>query len=568
MSEKKHTKLRHETKTFQTPLPNIRAKIHVQYYTDHSATLSGYLIDAKTTLRHDSDICGSTTVHHLEQIPSKEKHLVSRLVTKYKQKNTSKPTMVFTDKPYTSAYATLSAEDRQKLCPTTWRAQSTQDSALSYFSTTMLPLLDSYGMDIDITDCLDILSHMQSDAESHGNHLGNPELTQKTVFKHAREFNSLYRSMQALFPECNFPDMELPIPSAARALQTEQCKALPDEVRVKVAVSLEHLISNGLSTGAAIMLSGMARTAEACAPRFNEMLITESYVVYGILTQATNTVRIADLKTDSSYRPIILPRYTRDLLMLRIDWLKKQGFSEEEISLLPVVASRDDPRVMATPKDLSSFFRELLSVLGCDHNYWHAVDTAMLMEPDYIGTTRIPNRDPSAYIARRAGCTMYRNIAGIDVDLLDALMGHRLSKHAVDWASWLRRPENWPVVAAQMERVIFDPHHSAHPLFSPIELHAGDCYHSDFSQIGFAFQADPDGPELEIELCVTSSEAGDAILLLSPSIVLSADSKFVYPSDRSLYPPIVGTVHDLDTYMQWIHEAEDLNLTKFLPKVD
>ena len=74
--------------------------------------------------------------------------------------------------------------------------------------------------------------------------------------------------------------------------------------------------------------------------------------------------------------------YAVDALQMRMDWLREQGFTDEEIQKLPVVSSANDPRLMASPNDLSAYLRELLSLLGCGKKYWEAVDEVMLAEPD------------------------------------------------------------------------------------------------------------------------------------------------------------------------------------------
>ena len=67
--------------------------------------------------------------------------------------------------------------------------------------------------------------------------------------------------------------------------------------------------------------------------------------------------------------------------------------------------------------------------------------------------------------------------------LVDALMGHRLRGEDAWWAEWIRREDNWPIIAQVLEGIILDPNHSAHPAYalaasnsSPQVCHAAQKY--------------------------------------------------------------------------------------------
>ena len=51
--------------------------------------------------------------------------------------------------------------------------------------------------------------------------------------------------------------------------------------------------------------------------------------------------------------------------------------------------------------------------------------------------------------------------------LVDALMGHHLRSENAWWVDWIRREDNWPVIAQVLESIILDPNHSAHPAYAP-----------------------------------------------------------------------------------------------------
>ena len=84
--------------------------------------------------------------------------------------------------------------------------------------------------------------------------------------------------------------------------------------------------------------------------------------------------------------------------------------------------------------------------------------------------------DVTAYLLRRSGCTYLCNCTTVPLPdgrsvmphgLVDALMGHRLRSEDAWWADWIKREDNWAVIAQVLESIILDPNHSAHPAFAP-----------------------------------------------------------------------------------------------------
>ena len=568
----KKKKLQHSKEIFPTVLSNIKAVINEQRYTDGSVRLSGYLADARTGIRLDQDISGNIKVRTFNQIPDKRQQLIARLTAAYQQATAStRSTVEISSTPYTQAYDDLSPEQRLQLLSPAWRAKSTQRQALAYYVGTFLPLLDTYGLDVDAEDAHAIVADLQRIAEQHGNHAGNTYTTQRTTIRHAQQCNHMYQSMRRLVPNYPLPDIMLPVPARAKGIQSEQCKAISLGMRIKLATALLALIPNGLAMGGILMMTSMLRTAEACAPRFGDILFSECYAVYGVIWQTQGGLRIADLKNDSSYRPIILPQYAVDALRLRMTWLRTQGYSDDDIRTMPVVAAPNDPNIMADPKALSAYVRQLLIALGYSDEFWTAVDTLMQTEPDHdeVGTGVL--MDPCAYLLRRAGCTLYCNV-GLDPHLVDALMGHKIKNDPDNWVSKIRRPDCWSEIAAQMERAVFHPQHSNHPLISPIQLTteyldpATLRAATQVSQLGYRLQADPTIGTVEVTITLESCEPGDSIV----AEVSSGRISDVTPSVASVPEShcwCLGRIESLETYMLFIREAEAIDLTSFLPQL-
>lgn len=553
----------HTTKVLRTSIEGVKVKINTQHYGDGTLTIRGYLIDSRTEQKLDLDLKLKDIEGLKSQEAEKERILVERLVKAYREATKTVPTVKYTRGPYSQCYLSLSEDERAEICPNNW-GETTRKQGLAYFKSTMLPILDRIGLDIDFDSEAEILDQMKKAAEENGNYLGNPEQTVNKITQHAKDFNMLYSEMRELCPEYGLPEIKLPVYSGSKTVQAEQFKALPTEGRVKLAAILMKLVSNGLAIGGVLMMTSMVRTAEACVPCFRDIVFFEDYSVYAVLWQ-NGRVKVADLKSKAAYRVIVLPKYATEALRMRKEWLLSQGYRAEEIQNLPVVSAANDPRVMADPNDLSAFLRGLLSLLGFKRGYWDAVSEVMLAEPDLDGN-RKRSRDPSAYVLRRNGCTLCCNVCGMDPDLVDALMGHKLSRDCREqWNHYIRRPENWPIIAAQLERVVYHPLYSANPAFAPIVLRADEDYASVCDQVRFCLQADPGGEEVEVELTVETLEADEEIVLESPRRGVRGEVRAIARED-SKYTPIIGEVRELDDYLAMVREAEMIDLSKFLPE--
>ena len=182
---------------------------------------------------------------------------------------------------------------------------------------------------------------------------------------------------------------------------------------------------------------------------------------------------------------------------------------------------------MAAPGELSAFVREVLTLLGCDNGFWKSVAQMIEREPDLDGFGRI-NRDPTAYVLRRNGCTQYTNRCGMQPNLVDALMGHVLvDDDPTDWTAWIRLPTSWPEIAAAEERWVLDPEHSAHPGIRSVILGAEtDVQIPLATEVSFAAEKDGkyvfafDAPESND--IVTIGLPGLGAMVETPAISISS----------------------------------------------
>jgi hypothetical protein len=388
---------------------------------------------------------------------------------------------------YRTAYATLSAEEKDKLCPPEWRAQSTRKAALAFFERNSIGVLQQL-LDGDSNDeaalvraqeqMLDIVKANQSarrNPEISEAQLENLDNQARAVAdQHIVEGNKLVQASRLALPQFNLPAIWIPRLIVDKIIPLEQCKALPRDTMVRLAALMWlDIPMTALAVGGILMLCCLLRPAEVC-PKFGEILDCGSYGVYAVLTQAGRGTRVVSLKTEAAYRLIILPRYAMDAIRARRAALETQGYSAEQIANAYIVSRDSDLSVPADPKVLSGYVRMQLERLGCREDYWAAVSLLAAREPD-----RDENggnlADPTAYLLRRSGCSYLTNcaaaplIAGAKMPLyklVDLLMGHALSgSDSVAWQKWLRRDDNWPLVAQVLETIVLDPDHSAHPAF-------------------------------------------------------------------------------------------------------
>ena len=369
------------------------------------------------------------------------------------------------------------------LCPALWRSdRHTTDPAIRYFAAHALqPISDAiaagcYGPDVAQRVANEILKDVMKnqavrDAARHTEE-GIDEKTRVARAKpaanlHIRNCNEIFSRLrdQADYPDA-YPVIVLPLYDDVQCIPPEQCKALPPEALITFAALLRLSVAkNPLSFGGALMMCSMVRTAEAVCPKYKEILVMGGYAVYGVIWQSDGQVRVADLKTESSYRLVILPYFAVHCLALRRAQLKLHGYTDNEIDELYVVSAPDDPYKPAKPGRLSAYIRTLLSLAGdLDTNYWGAAYELMRKEPDPVSAYAKAG-ELLAYILRRSGCTYLCNCSGCDPRLVDVVMGHLLRREDSAMADKIKAEDMWPIIADHMECIIYDPAYSANPAY-------------------------------------------------------------------------------------------------------
>lgn len=494
--------------------------------------------------------------------------VIARTVDKYESASQSDIARI----NYIAMFNALSSEEQKRLCPLEWRAESTKKSALTYYHRNALPiiqkLLDNNGSEESLEAAQDaflqeVIKHQGKKDPADDMLL---EYAKKQANRHIYEANLLYEASRPLFPQHNLIPLRIPQYVTSEIIPAEQCKALPRDILVQLAALFRlDLPRTPLAAGAIIMLCSMTRTAETC-PRFGEVVDCGDYGVYTVLTQTNGAVRVKRLKRSSSSRAIILPRFAMDAIRERCALLEKQGLSQDEIERSFIVSRDSDPFTPASPQELSRYIREKMELLGTKEDFWRAVSLLAEAAPDL---DEYGNRlgDLQAYILRRSGCTYLVNCTACPAvgthagtapaALVDALMGHKLSPGDADWSGWIRRDDNWPLIAQMMESIILDPDHSAHPAFNEKSTvrQCGETQVCHAVQRYLVSRADMERGEITLQIrCQTR----DNVLLKIPHGVKAAHKKIPLSREHSALPT-VNEILPREYYTKLIQKAEELN---------
>lgn len=563
MTHNKGASIRHWSDTYPTSVKDVDIRINYTKKDDGQIKLRGYLIHRKTHIRLDFDQQFSTTASSITEIQEKSKYLVARATAAYHE-YLERSTAVPSSEPRCSdAYNKLTDSEKNLLLSPSWRAASTKRQHQTYFQNA-LRLIEQSNIPITQKNAEDIAKLLIDRTQK--NSRTDPQKSSLSACNNIKAFNYMYSSLCKSSPDMGLPELILPLPQAVDRSYKEQCKVLPDWLFYQLSAALYLLIPNGLAIGAVLMLTGMLRTAEACALLFSEIIMQGDYAVYCVLHQRdASAARCADLKTDSSYRSVVLPKFAVDCLAARIDWLKKQGYQDSEINKMPVVAKAADPTAAATPNELSAFVRQLINDIGISQEFWVAATDLMTEEPDYIMDgkgKRIRIDDVSAYILRRNACTRYCN-SGVSPLLVDALMGHKLPRAVFDWSAHIRRRDKWPIIAQTLECVIFHPEHSANPAFHSVGIAKGSVL-STMDHIRHTYIAED---EVEVEFEITSTEDASTLWAETSGEIISYNSSTAFPS-KSQNAFALGEVFRYAYYQKFLDKTAQMDLSRYLPAHD
>ena len=423
-----------------TTVGRVTVAVYATDSTDKQ-TLSTVLYDGKSQLA--SGISAQMTYRPGSGLALEDavKNIIARTSTKYEA--SQRPLCEHID--YAQAYAELkSANVLHQLCPVEWRAESTRRAALTYYERRSIPLiqlmLDRMGDPLALQEVQQeylALARSRTD-RGEANAI-------ETANAHINAANLLYEASRHLLPQYDLPPIEIPLFIAGGVVPPEQAKALPrdDLVRLAELIRLDAA-ETPLAAGAA-------------------------------LHNVAGGERVASMKTRNAYRQVILPKYAMDIVRVCREVLRKQGYGDSEINDAYVSHHPQDIYRPTDPRDISRYVKNKLELLGYNSTYWCGMEHVAQVEPDADERGNALT-DVTAYLLRRSGCAYLCNCSSVPLPdgrsvmphgLVDALMGHRLRGEDAWWAEWIRREDNWPIIAQVLEGIILDPDHSAHPAYAP-----------------------------------------------------------------------------------------------------
>lgn len=397
------------------------------------------------------------------------KNVIARTVTKYEAD--CRPQREHID--YAQAYGDLPGDVKHQLCPAQWRAESTRRAALTYYERRSIPILQRILDRIDDPSTLEEARQAYLALARKNTDRGEANAL-ATANRHISEANQLYEGSRYALSQYDLPPIEIPLFITESIVPPEQAKALPrdDLVRLAELIRLDSS-KTPLAAGAALMLCCLLRPAEVC-PKYGEIIDCGNFGVYAAVHNVSNGERVSAMKTRNAYRQVILPKYVMDIVRDSREVLCRQGYSDDEINDAYVIHHRQDIHRPADPQDISRYVKNKLELLGYNNDYWLGMEMVVQAEPDMDDGGNALT-DVTAYLLRRSGCTYLCNCASVPLPdgrsvmphgLVDALMGHRLRNEDTWWADWIKREDNWPVIAQVLEGIILDPDHSAHPAFA------------------------------------------------------------------------------------------------------
>lgn len=445
-----------------------------------------------------------------------------------------------------------------------WSPQ-TNRAAITYFERQVLPELDGLLQkqgtitDSDVEALLMSLTQKAMDSKKSS---GQPVIVKRSVERELSSALVVYREIQRDQPEYELPELRFYASDRKSTSGNEQVKSLTDPIRIKLAALLLYRLPPvGPSCGLALMLFGGLRTAEAAAPRFGEITVCGNYAIYTVCTQVRKQDRDSRLKTDAAYRTIVLPYIFVAFFQKAVAHLRELGYSDEEISEMPLVTDGVSLAMPIRPPALSEYIRKALLLCGCSEGFLEGQRLDMGRCPDYDLEGHI-SRDLSAYVLRRDYATRLANRCGMPMMALDYLLGHRRKEAAIhDFESLDAQAE----IAARLERFSFLPEFSRAPAHTPHPLPVPDgkplALSEPYEKIALATGVKETA---YLFLFVRSNEPGEAIEIFLPKGISIEEVRLTLNKDtpsKRKQRPVLGT--EPTVHRQAIQETMALDLTDF-----
>ena len=369
--------------------------------------------------------------------------------------------------PFSEAYYAL--PDCEIIFNSFGWAHSTIQGTKTYFENRVLPRIDYYGWDITPSNIKSIINELVELARKNKRGGHSPEKARETVSsvlgRIDRCLGKLYLISPVKLPQVAFG---FHAPSAPK---TEQAKALPPSIRIRLAACLRQCKGDPRATGVAAMFLLGLRTSEACSIRIKELVLdTRRFATYFVASQIVKGFRVNIPKTSAGYRYTIGGALAHMLFRARIEALLTQGFSMEKVLEMPLVGETDNPEIFLNPSTLSAYAKELLLACGYTEESLYAAEVLMAQDPDVIdmgdGNFEVET-SVSCYILRRDFITRaFSN--GLFQDEIDKLVGHKNRKLVSETA--FNDPDVQFSIAKKLDNCVLLPDCTLHPYYNSLSI--------------------------------------------------------------------------------------------------
>ena len=476
---------------FTNETVQVGENLYIRYgFREHNTIVVGTLVD-KDSLPIPGVKNAQHKIRPKESVGDAKDFVKSKLMEKYQKAffpcSGTPGKHPYTDalKEFCSFYPTPE-EQQQHLNWENW-ATSTFRGTYTYLCNRVLPRLDKLGVNPG-PEKIQPMQEELVDLIVTGKPQDEPlsketvsQIRQNLLYK-MRRCDILYRQLQLLLPWRNLPDLNLRMKGEA-VPNVEQCKSLPDPVRIRFAAILRQQMESPYG-GVALCLGFMffcgLRTAESAALTFGDIHTSGETWTVQVKKQLSGTNVTPTLKTESSYRRLPLVQFLKDMVSTRKAYLqtlkhakktaeeesKEEPMDHLSIDNLPISYQPGTSQLFVPSSQISAAGRALLLASGCTVSYWEDMLDLMSGKLD-LSQDGEKLRDITAYALRRDFASRAANSCGVTERELDLALGHKIRCSAVEKRAFYSLP-SLSAFRQKLENYIFDPKHTAHPSFLPI----------------------------------------------------------------------------------------------------
>ena len=311
----------------------------------------------------------------------------------------------------------------------------------------------------------------------------NENQSKNQANRHISDLNDYIENLCHYSP-VSVPPIHLPLFMTEKASQKELAKELDWKWRRRLANTLFAMAEeSNYACGGAVMMTVGPRPEEVCAMKFGD--INEfSYGGVAVITRTTDGKTVKHKGKNAYFsRYIFLQRFCMDLIGGRRKYLRSIGYTDKQIEESYLCCrSNDEIHIPMSPVVFSERMKAAIINAGCDDSFLRASELDMQNDRS-VGVQSV-----SCYILRRDASTLMCNVACMDPVLVDLILGHKLPKNTKYMKKYITVRDNWPQILAFLNRIVYLPDHSDHPLHAPVSIEPGQRYIAPEAYTGFALE--------------------------------------------------------------------------------